>query len=746
MPVPFEKTSLTATIGGIDITMETGRMANQADGAVWIQSGGTVVLVTACSQTLDIDRGFFPLTCNYQEMFYAAGRIPGSYFRREVGRPSERETLISRLIDRPLRPLFPKGFKDETQIIATVLSADRHTSPDVLALTGASAALHISSIPWGGPIACARVGYVDGSFVLFPTYKGMADNTDLNLVLAATRDAVVMVEGAAKFLPEDLIAEAIEWGHKQILPLIDMQEELRAKVGKPKRLFTPPLENKELVEAVFEFARADMAEALAVTEKMPRRAAMQAVRTKAREALAERFVDDLAFDKHLSEALDALEKQIVREKIRTTGRRIDGRDLTTVRPLSIEVGLLPQAHGSSLFRRGETSALCVTTLGSSRDEQRIETLTGETTKNFMLHYNFPPYCVGEARMLRAPSRREVGHGNLAERALLAVMPENGEFPFTVRVVSEVMESNGSSSMASVCGGCLALMDAGVPIKAPVAGIAMGLCKVGDEFFVLTDILGDEDALGDMDFKLAGTAEGITAVQMDIKISGIPKEVLRRALLQSRDARLHILSEMSTVLETPRENLSDLAPQYKTVVINPEKIREVIGSGGKNIKAITAATEADIDIEDTGHIKIFAPTLESLKKAEEMILYYDQTAEVGANYAGKVIKIIDCGAIVEILPGLEGLLHVSQLDVERVENVSDLLAVGQEVMVKVVEVQPGGRVRLSRKAWLMEQAGQEVDLSSFSAPRGGGGRGGDRCDRGGRGGDRGGRGGDRGGRR
>jgi len=744
MPVPFQKTSLTATVGGIDITMETGRLANQADGAVWIQSGGTVVLVTACSQTLEIDRGFFPLTCNYQEMFYAAGRIPGSYFRREVGRPSERETLISRLIDRPLRPLFPKGFKDETQIIATVLSADRHTSPDVLALTGASAALHISSIPWGGPVACARVGYVDGQFVLYPSYKGMSENTDLNLVLAATRDAVVMVEGAAKFLPEDLIAEAIAWGHKQVLPLIDMQEELRAKVGKPKRLFTPPLENKELVEAVFDFARGSMTEALAVTEKMPRRAAMQAVRVKAREALAERFVDDLLFDKHLSEALDALEKQIVREKIRTTGRRIDGRDLTTVRPLSIEVGVLPQAHGSALFRRGETSALCVATLGSSRDEQRIETLVGEKTKGFMLHYNFPPYCVGEARMLRAPSRREVGHGNLAERALLAVMPENGDFPFTVRVVSEIMESNGSSSMASVCGGCLSLMDAGVPIKAPVAGIAMGLCKVGEEYFVLTDILGDEDALGDMDFKLAGTAEGISAVQMDIKISGIPQEVLRKALLQSRDARLHILSEMATIMAAPREELSDLAPQYKTVVINPEKIRDVIGSGGKNIKAITAATEADIDIEDTGHIKIFAPTLESLQKAEQMILYYDQTAELGKNYVGKVIKIIECGAIVEILPGLEGLLHVSQLDVERVENVGDLLSVGQEVTVKVVEVQSSGKVRLSRKAWLMEQAGQEVDLASFGAPRGGRDRGGDRCDRGGRGGDR--RGGDRGGRR
>ncbi|WP_029898396.1 polyribonucleotide nucleotidyltransferase [Desulfohalovibrio reitneri] len=737
MLVPFEKTALSTKVGNIDITLETGRLANQADGAVWVQSGGTVILVTAVTNTLEFDRGFFPLTCNYQEMGYAAGRIPGNYFRREVGRPSERETLVSRLMDRPIRPLFTAGFKDEVQVIATVLSADRNVNPDVLAMTGASAALHISKIPFEGPIACARVARVDGEFVLYPSYQGMAQNDELNIVFAASRDAVVMVEGAAKFMPEDVVADAIAWGHEQITPLLDLQEELREKVGQPKMTVVPAEERTDIEDAVREVAEKDLRAALQVAQKMERKDAKKAVKNKAVEALTERFPKEEYLGKLVGKALEGMEKEIVRTRIKETGTRIDGRDLTTVRPLSMDVGLLPQTHGSALFRRGETSALASCTLGSSRDEQRIETLTGEKTKNFMLHYNFPPYCVGEARMLRAPSRREVGHGNLAERSLTPVLPTDEDFPFTVRLVSEVMESNGSSSMATVCGGCLALMDAGVPISSPVAGIAMGLAKVEDEYYVLTDILGDEDALGDMDFKLAGTEEGITAVQMDIKISGIPQEVLRRALNQGRDARLSILNDMKQVLPASREKVSDLAPQFKTISINPDKIRDVIGSGGKNIKAITAATEADIDIEDSGQIHVFAPTLESLQKAEEMILYYDQSAELGANYTGKVIKIIDCGAIVEVLPGVEGLLHVSQLDVERIENVSDLLSLGQEVNVKVVEVQPNGRVRLSRKAWLQEQAGQEIDLADYGQPKGGGrpggGRGGDR--RGGGGGGR-----------
>ncbi|EMG38373.1 polyribonucleotide nucleotidyltransferase [Desulfocurvibacter africanus PCS] len=742
---PFEPIRISTNVAGIDIELETGRFANQADGAVLVRSGDTVVLVTAVTQALPEDKGFFPLTCNYQEMSYAAGRIPGGYFRREIGRPSDRETLVSRLIDRPLRPSFPKGFRDEVQIIATVLSADKNVNPDVLAVTGASAALHISKIPFNGPLASTRVGYVNGGFVAFPTYQNITELSSLNMVLAASRDAVVMVEGGAEFMSEDLLAEAIAFGHKMIIPLFDLQDELREKIGRPKIAFTPPAEKTEFMNVVRELGKAKFDAALSIAAKLERKKARSEVKDEVLRILSERDPENAdKIKKDLPEAMEALEKEIMRERIKSRGVRIDGRDLTTVRPLSIEVGLLPQTHGSALFKRGETSSLAIATLGSSRDEQRIETLTGEITKGFMLHYNFPPFCVNEARFLRGPSRREIGHGNLAERAILPVLPADGVFPFTIRVVAETMESNGSSSMAAVCGGCLALMDAGVPIKAPVAGIAMGLAKVDDDYFVLTDILGDEDAMGDMDFKVAGTAEGVTAIQMDIKIAGIPQEVLARALAQAKEARMLILEEMAKILPAPRTDLSELAPQYDVVQINPEKIREVIGPGGKNIKAITAATGADIDIEDSGRIQIFAPTSESMVKAREMVLYYDQTPDVGKNYVGTVTKIIDCGAIVQIMPGVEGLLHVSQLDVDRVENVADLLSTGQEVTVKVVEVQPNGRVRLSRKAWLMEQAGQEVDLGAFSAPSGGG-RGGDR-DRGGRGGDRGGRSGGGGGRR
>lgn len=733
MLVPFAPTSLTTNVGDLEVKIETGRMANQADGSVIVQSGGTVILVTAVTQTLEVDRGFFPLTCHYQEMAYASGRVPGNYFRREIGRPSDHETLVSRLIDRPIRPLFPKGFRDEVQIIATVLSADKKCNPDVLALTGASAALHISRIPFMGPIAAARVGYVDGNFVLFPTYKGVEEHSDLNLVIAASEDAVVMVEGGANFLSEEIVADAIAWGHENIRPLFDVQHKLREMVGTEKIEVTPPEVDAELAAKVEEMAAAELGQALQVKAKMERKDAKKLVKSKVLEALQEIYPERETLKGEVEGILGDMEKNIVRQRIKNDGIRLDGRDLTTVRPLSIEAGLLPRTHGSAVFRRGETAALAVATLGSSRDEQRYETLVGDKTKNFMLHYNFPPYCVGEARMLRGPSRREIGHGNLAERSLLPVMPSADEFPFTVRVVSEIMDSNGSSSMASVCGGCMALMDAGVPIKEPVAGIAMGLCKVDDEYIILTDILGDEDALGDMDFKVAGTREGVTAVQMDIKIAGIPQDVLKRALLQAHDARVHILDHMKECLETPRAEVSEHAPQYKTVTINPDKIRDVIGSGGKTIKAITAATEADIDIDDSGKISIFAPTSEAMKKAEEMILYYDQTAELGKNYVGKVIKLIDCGAIVEVLPGCEGLLHVSQMDVARVENPGDLLSVGQEVSVKVVEVQSNGRIRLSRKAWLLEEAGEEVNLDDYSAPKGaprsggprGGGRGGRR---------------------
>jgi len=739
---------LERTIGQSPIIMETGRLANQADGAVWVQCGGTVVLVTVCSQVLEFDKGFFPLTVEYREMFYAAGRIPGSYFRREIGRPSEREVLTCRLIDRPHRPLFPKGYRDEVQIIATVLSSDGLNDPDVLAVSGASAALHISSIPFLGPIAGGRVGYIDGQFVLNPPVAALQGESSLNLTFAATRDAVVMVEGGGNFISEDLLADALDWGHKQVLPLHDLQDELREKAGKAKSVFVPPVENEELKAVVRDAVAAEIKGALCIVDKMPRREARKALKAKAVQAALAAFPEEAGVSAKAAEIFEAMEKKTMRAHIKATGTRIDCRDTKTVRPIEIEVGVLPRTHGSCLFARGETKALCVATLGSTGDEQRIETLAGETSKRFMLHYNFPPYCVGEVKPVRGPSRRDIGHGALAERSVLPVLPEPGEFPFTLRVVSEVMESNGSSSMASVCGASLALMDAGAPIKAPVAGIAMGLIKEDDEYLVLTDILGDEDAMGDMDFKVAGTADGITGIQMDIKITGIPQEVMRRALHQAREARLGILAKMNDVLASPRTELSPFAPQLVVVEINPEKIREVIGPGGKVIKSITAATGASIDIDDSGKISIFAPTQEAMERAKDMVLFYDQKADVGRNYQGKVKKIIDCGAVVEILPGLEGLVHVSQLDIARVENVADAVAMGQDLEVKVIAVEPNGRIRLSRKAVLLEEQGETIDLNDFAAPsRPRGDRpGGDRGRGGDRGGDRGGRGGDRGGRR
>ncbi|MGE4538545.1 MAG: polyribonucleotide nucleotidyltransferase [Desulfovibrio sp.] len=736
MTSPFSPIRLEANIGGNAIILETGRLANQADGAIWVQSGGTVVLVTACTQVLPEEKGFFPLTVDYQEMSYAAGRIPGSYFRREIGRPSEREVLVCRLIDRPCRPLFPKGFRDEVQIIATVLSADGVVEPDVLALTAASAALHISKIPFEGPIAGGRVGFVDGQFVFNPTVQQMAGESTLNLTFAASRDAVVMVEGGGKFVSEDMLADALEWGHKSVLPLIDLQEELREKAGKPKIAFVPPAPIAELEKLVHETAEAGLKEAFSIKDKMPRREARKAVKQTVIEAVLAAFPDEPTYKAKAGDILADMEKKLLRKLIKETGIRLDGRDTKTVRPIAIEVGVLPRTHGSTIFARGETKSLCVATLGSTGDEQKIETLNGETYKRFMLHYNFPPYCVGEVKPMRGPSRREIGHGALAERSILPVLPGPDEFPFTMRVVSQVMESNGSSSMASVCGASLALMDAGVPVKEPVAGIAMGLIKEGDDFLILTDILGDEDAMGDMDFKVAGTANGVTGIQMDIKITGIPQAVMRQALSQAKEARLHILGRMADKLAAPRPELSPLAPQLAVVNINPEKIREVIGPGGKNIKAITADTGASIDIEDSGKISIFAPTLESLEKAKARVEYYDQHAEVGANYKGIVRKVIDCGAIIEILPGLEGLCHVSQLDVERVASPADVVKLGQEIEVKVLDQEPSGRIRLSRKAVLNEERGipyDPADYAKTSGPRrpGGDRRGGYDRDRGGR---------------
>jgi polyribonucleotide nucleotidyltransferase len=723
----FNAMRVTATVGGKEIVFETGRLANQADGAVWIQCGGTVVLVTACSQATDRDLGFFPLTVEYSEKMYAAGRIPGSFFRREIGRPSERETLVSSLIDRPIRPLFPKGLKDEVQVLANVISSDQNNDSDVLAVTGASTALGLSSIPFDGPVAGARIGRIDGQFVINPTIKEM-ERSDLNIVLAASRDAVVMVEGEASFVPEAVIVEALEWGHKEIQPLIDAQLKLREMAGKAKREFTAPVEDADLAARVAALATADLDVALRIPEKMARKDARKAVKEKVMEALVADpvYAEDTTPLRAVGDILSALEKRIVRERIVREGRRIDGRDTTTVRPILIEAGILPRAHGSALFARGETKSLVVATLGSSTDEQRMDSLTGDVTKRFMLHYNFAPYCVGEVKPVRV-SRREIGHGALAEKALRPILPLGEDFPFTLRVVAETMESNGSSSMAAVCGGCLSLMDAGVPITAPVAGVAMGLIKEGDQYVVLTDILGDEDALGDMDFKIAGTSEGITAVQMDIKVKGLPTEVMARAMQQARDARLHILGEMGKVLEAPRAELSAYAPQHAEVFVNPDIIRIIIGPGGKNIKAITATTGASIDIEDSGRVSIFAPTLEAMEMAREMVQYYDQRADIGKNYTGKVRKVLEIGAIVEILPNLEALVHISQLDTNRVEQASDVARLGEDMVVKVIEIN-GDRIRASRKAVLLEEQGIEwkpEDTARPSGPREGGRRDGGR---------------------
>jgi polyribonucleotide nucleotidyltransferase len=709
-------TRLTTNLNGKEFILETGRMANQADGAVWVQCGDTVVLVTAVAQALDREVSFLPLTVNYQEMSYAAGQIPGNFFRREIGRPSDRETLVSRVIDRPIRPLFPKKFPMEIQVIATVLSADPDNDPDVLALTGASAALHMSSIPFLGPIAGIRVGRINNQFVLNPSFKDLGEST-LNLIMAASRDAVVMVEAGAQFVPESVIVDALQWGQEQIIPLLDLQEELREKVGKPKIAPKLPIVDPDLTATVRELAQEKLEKALCIPEKALRKEAQRTVQQEVLQALAEKGVDIQVVGGQVNDFLEVLEKEIMRARIHHQKTRLDGRDLTTVRPIDIQVGLLPRTHGSALFTRGETKALAVATMGSTRDEQRLDTLAGESTKRFMLHYNFPPYCVGEARMLRGPSRREIGHGQLAERALTPVLPQPEDYPFTLRIVSEVMESNGSSSMATVCGASLALMDAGVPVADAVAGIAMGLIKEGEDYLVLTDILGAEDHLGDMDFKVAGTSAGITAIQMDIKIAGIPMDVLSRALEQAKTARLHILSEMNAVLDKPREELSPYAPQLSVVHINPEKIREVIGPGGKTVKAITAATGASVDIDDSGKISIFAPTKDALNMAVDMVTFYNQVPEIGKDYTGKVKKIIEFGAVVEILPGVEGLVHISQLDTSRVEQVSDVVQLGQELKVKVIEVEPSGRVRMSRKAVIMEERGEVFDLASAARPSG-----------------------------
>ena len=676
------------------VTIETGELARQADGAVLVTMNETVVLVTAVGlKKATPGRDFFPLTVNYIEKTYAAGRIPGGFFKRE-GRPTEKETLTSRLIDRPIRPLFPEGFINDVQVVAQVISVNSEIDPDIASLLGASAALAISGMPFLGPIGGARVGYIDGKYILNPTSTQLA-TSQLDLVVAGTAEGVLMVESEADGLNEEVMLGAVTFGHEQMQIAIKTINELAAEAGKPKWTWVAPEPNKELQSAVSGFAETAVAAAYTLTEKMQRYAKIKEIKNSAVEALSKGETPKFTAEQVGGE-FSNLEYRLVRGKILDGQPRIDGRDTKTVRGISIRTGVLPRTHGSALFTRGETQALVVTTLGTGRDAQIIDGLMGEKKEPFMLHYNFPPFSVGETGMMGSPKRREIGHGNLAKRGVKAVMPGVEKFPYVIRVVSEILESNGSSSMASVCGTSLALMDAGVPIKAPVAGVAMGLVKEGDRFKVLTDILGDEDHLGDMDFKVAGTKDGITALQMDIKITSITREIMKVALDQARDGRLHILGEMNKVLSKPRENMSEWAPTIITMKIDPEKIREVIGKGGAVIRQITEETGTSIDIENDGTVKIASVQGAAGREAQRRIELITADIEVGRIYEGKVARLMDFGAFVTILPGRDGLVHISQISEERVERVGDKLKEGDVVRVKVLEVDRQGRVRLSMR--------------------------------------------------
>jgi polyribonucleotide nucleotidyltransferase len=687
--------------GAHTVTMSTGGVARQADGSVMVQIDDTVVLVTAVGRKhADPGRDFFPLTVNYQEKTYAAGRIPGSFFRRE-GRPSEKETLTSRLIDRPIRPLFPKGFKNEVQVVATVISLNPEVDPDIPALLGASASLAISGMPFAGPIGACRVGYKDGEYVLNPACSDLLESK-LNLVVAGTKDAVLMVESEADMLSEEVMLGAVVFGHAQMQVAIDSINELKAECGKADWDWQAPETDSALVDAMSEGFSAKVEEAYQITDKLARRDAIDVVKGEAIESLT--GGEEANWDTgEVAGTFSKLEKSVVRNRILDGKPRIDGRDTATVRAIDVQVGVLPRTHGSALFTRGETQALVVTTLGTRRDAALIDALEGKYDETFMLHYNFPPYCVGETGFMGSPKRREIGHGRLAKRGILAVMPAMDDFPYTIRIVSEITESNGSSSMASVCGSSLALMDAGVPIKSPVAGVAMGLVKDGDRFAVLTDIMGDEDHLGDMDFKVAGSAEGVTALQMDIKITGITKEIMEQALTQANTARMHILGEMNKVLSATRDEMSDYAPRIMTVKIDPEKIRDVIGKGGAVIRSITEETGCQIDIDDDGTIRIASVDGASANDAKARIELITADVEVGRVYEGKVVRIMDFGAFVNILPGKDGLVHISQMSHERVEQVTDMVKEGDVIKVKVLEVDRQGRIRLSMKAMTEDAA-------------------------------------------
>lgn len=676
---------------GSTFSFETGWVAKQADAAVLVRAGDTVVLVSVCGAGARPDQDFFPLSVEYQEKAYAAGRIPGGFFKRE-GKPAEQEVLTARLIDRPIRPLFADGYFNEVQVICTVLSADGINSPDVLAICGAGAALHISSLPFCGPIAAVRVGKVDGKLVINPG-RPLMERSELDLVIAGSRDSIVMVEGDAKMLPEAEVLNALFLGHQEIQKILDLCENLRSRCGKQKMAVEGAVADTALENRIAAILGNRLGDALRITEKQQRNDTLASLSEEVETKLTLEFPDR---EKDIAKAVHDMTKAIIRERILKEKVRIDGRSLVDVRPISVEVGIIPRAHGSALFTRGETQALASTTLGTSIDAQRIDALTEQSEKVFMLHYNFPPYSTGEVKPLRGTGRREVGHGKLAERSLKWILPSEKEFPYVIRVVSEIMESNGSSSMATVCGGCLSLMDAGVPVQGVVGGVAMGLVKEGDAVAVLTDILGDEDHYGDMDFKVAGTKGGITGLQMDIKCKGLNQKTMAEALEQARRARIHIIETMEKVLATPRSEMSRYAPQIETIQINPDKIRDVIGPGGKMIRSITETTGVKIDIADNGIVTIASADQDASRRAIEIIKSITAEAEIGKIYNGVVKRITDFGAFVEILPGVEGLVHISQLANERVRNVSEVLREGDETPVLVLDIDQQGRVRLSRK--------------------------------------------------
>jgi len=685
--------TLKADVGGKELSIQTGKVAKQASGSVVVRYGDTTVLVTAVSSHEERNVGFLPLSVEYQEKIYAAGRIPGNYFRREIGRPSEKETLTARLIDRPIRPLFPKKYNFETQIIATVLSMDQENDPDVIAMVGASAALVLSDVPFAGPIASVRVGRIDGELKINPVLDTW-ENADINIIVSGSKTGVVMVEGGSNIVSEKEMLEAIFFGHEALKPIIDIQEKLRESVGKAKRSFTPPEKDESLVAKLTAEAESRLREVIVIPEKMERYSAVRELKNSIFESLGEDYADRGG---EVFEILGDLQKSISRNLVLKDGRRIDNRKFDEIRPINCEVGLLSRPHGSALFTRGETQVLGVLTLGSGPDEQRVETLRGEEFRPFMLHYNFPPYSVGEVKRVGGPSRRDIGHGGLSTRALEKILPDKEAFDYTIRLVSEVFESNGSSSMGTVCAGTLAMMDGGVPIKAPVSGIAMGLIKEDNNTVILSDILGDEDHFGDMDFKVTGTSEGITALQMDIKIRELSKDIMEKALEQARVGRLHVLGKMLEALDKPRQDISPFAPKIIIIKINPDKIREIIGPGGKIIRGIQSETNTRVEIDDAGIVKIAATSAEEGAAAEQAVLEITREPEIGATYEGKVVKTTDFGAFVQIMPGTDGLVHISQLANYRVNKVTDVVKEGDMLKVKVLEIGRDGKIRLSHKA-------------------------------------------------